>query len=207
MIMIILSACQRGIIRSAGAVSAYWFKETHCWLLLHASPCFDIAAPLKETNLSLRLRVKIDVLRVTAQTRSPVVPEKLAGTGSRSPPPFPSLHPFFWRWHYSTVGLLEIPSPPPAPAIVERQPSLPLSSHICETCNSAQNKYKMHLNLSGICKMTSGQLGGRRHFDRKNVSPLTARDTSAWVYRQYFSAWAVKLNRTMFCYLDKVDTA
>lgn len=99
------------------------------------------------------------------------------------------------------------PPHPTSPAIVERLPSLALSSHFCETCNSAQDKYKMHLNLSGTCKMTGGQLGGRKHFDRKNVSFLTARDTSAWLYRQYFSAWAVKLNRTMFCYLDKVDTA
>lgn len=101
-------------------------------------------------------------------------------------------------------GLLEIPLPP---AIIERHPSLALSSHFCETCNSAQDKYKMHLNLSGTSKTTGGQLGGRKHSDRKNVSSLTARDTSAWVYRQYFSAWAVKLNRTVFCYLDKVDTA
>lgn len=32
MIIIILSACQRGIMKSAGTVvSAYWFKEIHCW--------------------------------------------------------------------------------------------------------------------------------------------------------------------------------
>lgn len=92
----------------------------------------------------------MDVLRATAQTRFPTVVEQLVHSGLRSPFPafsLPLMHPLrFPSQGLFHLELLEIPMS------VERHPSLALSSHFRQTCDSAQNEYNKHLNLSGAVK-------------------------------------------------------
>lgn len=124
-------------------------------LLLHASPCFDITAPLKETNLLPRLRSRL----MCWESRPRPDPQwSVRNWPVLVPAPLHLFLPFIHPFDVETIPQWAAGNPPPLLS-VERHPSLALSSHFCETCNSAQDKYKMHLNLSGACKMTGGQPG------------------------------------------------
>lgn len=116
----------------------------------------------------------------------PVVPEKLAGTGSCSPSTFS---------FPSSILLTRTHTP----AIAERQPSLALGSHFCETRNSAQDKYEMHLNLSlHLQKRQAVSSVGGNTLTGKMFPPPRPRTRF-----RGFPGRAFKLSGTSFCYLDK----
>lgn len=155
MINITASACQHAIINFVRWNISLWIqRHSLVVFLLSASRCFDIRALLKETNLLLP-QVKMDVLRATAQTKFPMV-----ATGPFwAPLPSSCLFlPLIYPLRFPSQGLfhlelLEIP------LSVERHPSLALSSHFRRTCDSAQNEYNKHLNLSGAAKWLPTGLG------------------------------------------------
>ncbi len=118
-------------------------------LLFRTLWCFDIRALLKETNL-----LPASGQDGCVESHSPdQIPHGRWATGpiwARLPSScllLPLIHPL----HFPSQGLfhLELLEIPPS---VERHPSLALSSHFRQTCDSAQNEYDKHLNLSGLAK-------------------------------------------------------
>lgn len=125
----------------------------------------------------------MDVLRATAQTRFPMVVEQLANSGLCSPPPtfsFPS-----------SIPLLPLPGTIPHRAAGNppvcwkasftgtQQPFQRDMWFSSEWIHQASQSFRRLLN-------DYWPVWGRKYFDRKNVSSLTAQDVEAWI-RGHFS--------------------
>lgn len=150
MINITTSACQHAIINDVCWKISLWIQtQLSVVFLLLASWCFDIREQLKETNL-------LPALGQDGCVESHSLDQIPHGHWATGPfwAQFPSSCLFLlliYSLHLASqelflLRLLEIP------LSVERHPSLALSSHFRQTCDSAQNEYDKHLNLSGAEK-------------------------------------------------------
>lgn len=119
-------------------------SKTFIWgFTVTASRCFDIRVGLNETNL-----MPASGQDGCVESHSPDQISQWSSSPLLLPFPSSNLSPFasLPRNYF----MLTCWNSPPS---VERHPSLALSSHFRRTCESAQNEYDKHLNLSGACKM------------------------------------------------------
>lgn len=132
--------------------------------LLRAWWCFDIRVPLKETNLLLASGQDGCV----ESHSSDQIPHGHWATGPFwAPLPSSCLFlPLIYPLHFPSQGLfhlelLEIP------LSVERHPSLALSSHFRQICDSTQTEYNKHLNLRATGKWLLTGVGEGNTLTRK----------------------------------------
>ena len=207
MINITVSACQHAIINYVCWNISLWIqRHSLVVFLLRASWCFDIRALLKETNL-----LPASGQDGCVESHSPdQIPHGRWATGPvlGSAPlslPFPAfsfplIHPLrFPSQGLFHLELLEIP------LSVERHPSLALSNHFRRTCDSAENEYDKHLNLSGRCENDYWLVQGKEILWQGKCLCLDDSRRGSAGQCQYFRGRAVKLYRSVFVYLDKLD--
>ncbi len=156
-INITASACQHAIINFVCWNISLWIqRHSLVVLLLRASWCFDIRALLKETNL-----LPASGQDGCVESHSPdQIPHGRWATGPLWAP-LPSsclFSPLFYPLCFPSQGLFHL-EPLEIPLSVERHPSLALNSHFRQTCDSAQNEYNKHLNLSGAAESLPTGLG------------------------------------------------